>query len=77
MVMVCQEEEEGSKKSLVSREGRDKEEFSFLRRKISISRKCLIMTSATRNKSGNFPDAVDGVNITVAQSQDTEESESQ
>ena len=35
------------------------------------------MTSATRNKSGNFPDAVDGVNITVAQSQDTEESESQ
>ena len=29
------------------------------------------------NELGNFPNAVDGVNIVIAQSQDTSESESQ
>ena len=31
----------------------------------------------TRNELGNFPNVVDGVNITEAQSKDTSESESQ
>ena len=35
------------------------------------------MTGATRNKSRNFPNVLDGVNIIVAQLQDIGESKSQ